>query len=79
VIEHGRTYDTTGGPSAAGADAHAYAPPTEAPAPMSSESLRNIVRRYMLDPGTHVDAVQMASNGYGRLKVFVTLEATDGI
>jgi len=46
---------------------------------MSSESLRNIVRRYMLDPGTHVDAVQMASNGYGRLKVFVTLEATDGI
>ena len=79
VIEHGRPYGTTGAPSAAGADAHTYVPAAEAPAPVPSESLRNIARRCVLDPGTHIDAVHMASNGYGRLKVFITLDAVDGI
>ncbi|KAH9952936.1 hypothetical protein BC827DRAFT_1159497 [Russula dissimulans] len=78
VIEHGRAYGTTSAPSAAGADPHAYAPAAEAPAPVPSESLRNIARGFLLAPGTHFDAVHITSNAYGRLKVFITLEAADG-
>jgi hypothetical protein len=36
-------------------------------------------RRYILDPGTRVNAIHMGSGNYGRLKIVITLEAADGI
>lgn len=63
--------------SAAGNDAQ-FASDGEAPAP-SSESLRTLTRRYVLDPGTRIEAVHMGPNGYGRLKIIITLEAADGV
>jgi hypothetical protein len=62
--------------SAAGHDVQ-FVPDGEAPAP--SESLRTLTRRYVLDPGTRIETVNIGLNGYGRLKVTITLEAADGV
>ena len=63
--------------SAAGNDAR-FASDGKAPAP-SSESLRTLTKRYVLDPGTRIETVQMGPNEYGRLKIIITLEAADGV
>jgi hypothetical protein len=44
---------------------------------MPSESLNFFARRYVLDPGTRVDAILMGTSGYGRLKIVLTLEVAD--
>ena len=45
---------------------------------MPSESLTFFARRYVLDPGTRVDAIHMGTGGYGRLKIVIMLEVADG-
>jgi len=70
---------------AGGASAHStarnaiqtFAPDGEAPA--SSESLRALTRRYVLDPGTCFETVNIGPNRYGRLKVIIALEVADGV
>jgi hypothetical protein len=68
-----------GGASAQSATGHdvQFSPDGEAPAP--SESLRTLSRRYVLDPGTRIETVNIGSNRYGRLKITITLEAADGV
>jgi hypothetical protein len=46
---------------------------------MSSESLKTLSKRYVLDPGTSIETVQIESGRCGRLKIIITLEAADGI
>jgi hypothetical protein len=58
-------------------NAQARGPASDAPA--SSESLKTLARRCILDPGTRVDIVRMESSGCGRLKVMVMLEVADTI
>jgi hypothetical protein len=45
----------------------------------SSECLKSLAQRYILDPGTRVNIVRMESCGRGRLKVMVTLEVSDTV
>ena len=68
----------TDGATAHNAAGNIQAPDGEAPAP-SSESLRVLTRRYVLDPGTRIETVHMGPKGYGRLKIVITLEAVDGV
>ena len=80
MINYGPTLGL--GPGGAGAQSAAehdvqFAPDGEAPAP--SESLRTLTRRYVLDPGTRIETVNIGPNGYGRLIVTITLEAADGV
>jgi len=56
-------------------NAQAYGPAAEAP--NSSEGLKAIARRYILDPDTNVDDVHMKPSACGRLKVTITLEVAD--
>jgi hypothetical protein len=56
----------------------AFEPDDNDEAPASSESLRTIVRGYVLDPGTRIETVNMGPNRYGRLKIIVALEVADG-
>jgi hypothetical protein len=79
VVDYGPTL-------AGGASAHSaapgntiqtFAPDSEAPA--SSESLRNLTRRYVLDPGTRFETVNIGPNRYGRLKIIIALEVADGV
>jgi hypothetical protein len=82
MVDHGPTL--TGGASAHSAAGNAVqtfvAPDDEAPA--SSESLRSLTRRYVLDPGTRIETVQTVNigpNRYGRLKIIIALEVADGV
>ena len=63
--------------SAAGNAQQPFLPDGEAPA--LSESLRNLTRRYVLDPGTRIETVNIGPNRYGRLKVIIELEVADGV
>ena len=81
MADHGPTLGAAvGGPSAhsvTGNDVQAFAPDGEVPAP--SKSLETLTRRYVLDPGTRIEAVHIGPNRYGRLKIIITLEAADGV
>ena len=77
VVDYG---PALGGASAHGttwSDVQALVPDGGGPTP--SESLRTLSRRYILDPGTHVETVHIGPNRYGRLKVIITLEVADGV
>ena len=63
--------------SAAGNAIQTFAPDGEALAP--SESLRTLARRYVLDPGTRFEAVNIGPNICGRLKILIVLEVADGV
>jgi hypothetical protein len=64
--------------STATINAQTYGPTSEQSGSSgSSECLKSLARRYILDPGTRVDIVRMESCGRGRLKVMVTLEVSD--
>lgn len=56
-------------------NAQTYGPASEQSG--SSECLKSLAKRYILDPGTRVEIVRMESCGRGRLKVMVTLEVPD--
>jgi hypothetical protein len=78
MVDYGPTL--TGGASAHSATGDVlppFAPDGEAPAP--SESLRTLTRRCVLDPGTHIESVNMGPNIYGRLKMIIVLEVADGV
>jgi hypothetical protein len=78
VVDYGPTL--AGGASAHSAAGNAlppFAPEGEAPAP--SESLRTLTRRYVLDPETRIESVNMGPNRYGRLKMIIALEVADGV
>jgi hypothetical protein len=78
VVDYGPTL--AGGASAHSAAGNAlqtFAPDGEAPAP--SESLRILTRRYILDPGTRIETVNIGPNRYGRLKIIIALEVADGV
>lgn len=55
----------------------ASVPDGEAPAP--SDGLRTLTRRYVLDPGTRIETVDIGPNQCGRRKITITLEAADGV
>ena len=76
MIEYG-PLGTASAQNAGAADARPYASTAQALA--SSENFRPFVRRYVLDPGTRFNSVQMEPGRYGRLKVVITLEAADGV
>jgi hypothetical protein len=61
----------------AGSDVQALTPDGEGSG--SSESLRILTRRYILDPGTRIETVHIGPSGYGRLKIIITLDAADGV
>ncbi|KAI0248299.1 hypothetical protein BJV78DRAFT_823403 [Lactifluus subvellereus] len=63
------------GPATTNAQAHG----TAAEGPGSSEALKTLARRYILDPGTNVDIVRMEPSVWGRLKVTITLEVADDV
>lgn len=63
--------------SAAGNALQTFPPDDEAPA--LSESLRSLTRRYVLDPGTRIETVNIGPNRYGRMKVIIALEVADGV
>jgi hypothetical protein len=77
VVDYGHTLGGASAHSTAGSDVQALARDGEGLAP--SESLRTLSRRYILDPGTRIDTVQIGPNRYGRLKVIITLETADGV
>jgi hypothetical protein len=61
--------------SEAGVNTQTYAPSIDSPLP--SEFLRSLGRRFILDPGTRVNAVNLEASGRGGLKVTITLETAD--
>ena len=63
--------------SAAGDAPQTFAPDEEAPEP--SESLRTLARRYVLDPGTRIETVNIGPKRCGRLKIIIALEVADGV
>ena len=63
--------------SAAGNAIQTFVPDGEAPVP--SESLRTLARRYVLDPGTRFETIDIGPNRYGRLKIIIALEVADGV
>ena len=77
MIGYGPPLSTASAQSAGAADVQPYASTAQALA--SSENFKSFVRRYVLDPGTRFDRVQMEPGRPGRLKVVITLEAADGI
>jgi hypothetical protein len=61
-----------------GADARPFVCTAGAETPVISESLRFFARRYVLDPGSRIDAIHLGTGaGYGRLKIVIVLEVMD--
>ena len=77
VVDYGPTLGRASAHSTTWSDVQVLAPDGGGPIP--SESLRTLSRRYILDPGTHVETVHIGPNRYGRLKVIITLEIADGV
>jgi hypothetical protein len=77
VVDYGPSLGESSAQSAAGNDVHASVPHGEARAP--SEGLRTLTRRYILDPGTRIETVDIGPNRYGRRKIIIVLEVTDGV
>lgn len=81
VVDYGPTLADGHGASAHSAAGNVaiqtFAPDGEAPAP--SESLRTLSRRYVLDPGTRFETVNIGPNRCGRLKIIIALEVADGV
>ena len=77
MVDYGRTLGEPSAHRAVGNDIQAFASDSEGPAP--SESLRILTRRYVLDPGTRIEAVHIEPNTCGRLKIIITLEAANGV
>ncbi len=81
MVDYGPAF---GGPSAhnaEGSSVQTFAPgsddASEAPAP--SESLRTLTTRYVCDPGTRIETVNIGPNRDGRLKIIIALEVADGV
>ena len=77
MVNYGPTLGGSSAQSAAGNDVQASVPDGEAPA--LSDNLRTLTRRYVLDPGTRIETVDIGPNRYGRRKITITLEAADGV
>jgi hypothetical protein len=71
VADYGPTLSVSSAQNAVGND--------DAEAPAALEGLRTLTRRYVLDPGTRIETVDIGPNRYGRRKITITLEAADGI
>ena len=65
--------------SANGAPASGQPPPPTAEIPQSSEFLRTLARRYILDPRTNVSTIRMEPSGYGLVEVTITLKVADTV
>jgi hypothetical protein len=77
VVDYGPTFDRSSAQNAAGDDVQVSIPDGEARAP--SECLRTLTRRYVLDPATRIETVDIGPNRYGRRKIIIALETADSV
>ncbi len=72
MVDYGPTV-ALGGPSAHSAAGNGA---SEAPTPSGSLTL---ARRYVLDPGTRIDTVNIGPSRWGRRSIVIALEVADGV